>query len=47
MEVLTVKTDEGIVNALRHFVEWVSLSPIAKALKLTNNKATRICMTLA
>jgi len=46
MEVLTVKTDEEIVNALRHFVEWVSLSQIAKALELTHNKATRICWSL-
>lgn len=47
MEVLTVKADEEIVNALRHFVEWVSFSQIAKALELTHNKVTRICMTLA
>jgi len=46
MELLTVKIDEEIVNAFKHFEEWISMSQLAKALKLTYNKTTRICWAL-
>lgn len=47
MEVLTVKIDEEIVNAFKHFEGWISLGKIAKALRITYTKTERICWTLA
>ncbi len=46
MDILTVKIDEEIINAFKHFEEWTNLSRIAEALRLTNTKTERICWTL-
>lgn len=47
MVVLTVKIDAEIVNAFKHFEGWISLSQIARTLKITYPKTERICWTLA
>ncbi len=47
MVVLTVKIDAEIVNAFKHFEGWISLSQIAKTLRITYPKTERICWTLA
>jgi hypothetical protein len=47
MEYLTIKVDEEIVNAFRHFEDWTSMAQIAKALNLSYWKTERICWILA
>lgn len=46
MNVLTIKVDEEIVNAFKHFEDWISIGHIAEALKLTYPTAEKICWTL-
>lgn len=47
MEFLTLRVDEEIVNAFKHFDKWVGLGRIAETLKLTSTKTERVCWALA
>jgi len=47
MEYLTIKVEEEIVNAFRHFEDWTSMVQIAKALTLSYWKTEGICWFLA
>jgi len=46
MELLTLRLDEEILNAFKHFKEWTALSSIADALKLTHPTVEKICWNL-
>jgi len=46
MELLTLKLDEEILNAFKHFKEWTALSSIAEALKLTHPTVEKISWNL-
>jgi len=46
VELITLRLDEEILNAFKHFEEWTALSIIADALKLTPPTVEKMCWNL-